>query len=126
MKTYDYELAKKIVDTFDSLNVLSSACLGMQEDWFWTAETIFENNLLIKELNEDTKIGGITGSSWATPVIKLELKSGEIEVFECFKGDWESDIDFRLQKTKDWVNGCMSVPAQIEFNKNEVKVFKNK
>jgi hypothetical protein len=124
MRNYNYELAKKIVNTFNDLGVLVEASLGMQEDWFWTGETIFENGEFKKELNSETTISGITGSSWATPVIKLDLSNGEEEVFECFDGDWTTDIEFRMQKAKDWVNGCLSVPCQISFNNLEVKEFK--
>jgi len=42
MKRYNYDLAKKIVDKLFELGVLESASLGMHEDWFWTAQTIWE------------------------------------------------------------------------------------
>lgn len=43
MKNYNYDLAKKIINTFVDLDVIDSAALGMQEDWFWTACTIYED-----------------------------------------------------------------------------------
>lgn len=54
MKSYNYDLAIKIVDIFSSLNTLKEASLGMHEDWFWTAHTIWEDgewkiNLLSNE-----------------------------------------------------------------------------
>lgn len=124
MRMYNYDLAKKIINTFNDLDVLHSASLGMQEDWFWTGETIFENGSFKIELNEDAKIAGTNGSSWATPIIQLELKNGETEIFECFNGEWTTDIEYRLQKAKYCVSGCLSVPCQIAFNENEVKIFK--
>lgn len=124
MRMYDFELAKNIIDTFKDLNVLDKVYLGMQEDWSWTAQCVFEYNEFITELNSETKIGGINGSSWATPIIELELTNGETETFECFKGEWTKDIDFRLQKAKDWVNGCISLPCQISRIDVNVKEFK--
>ena len=53
MKTYDYSKAKKIIE--ENKNNLESAALGMHEDWFWTAETIFENGNYKKELPDNIK-----------------------------------------------------------------------
>ncbi len=43
MKNYNYDLAKKIVDTMANLNVAERICMGMKEDWFWTAQEIWNN-----------------------------------------------------------------------------------
>lgn len=124
MRNYNFELAKKIINTYNELGVLEDASLGMEEDWFWTGQTVFENGEYTQQLNDGDSIAGITGSSWATPVVKISLSNGEEEVFECFDGEWTTDIEYRMQKAKDWVGGCLSTPAQIAFNKNEVKQFK--
>lgn len=44
MKNYNYDLATKIVEKFIELDVLENASMGIHEDWFWTAQTIWENN----------------------------------------------------------------------------------
>ena len=49
----------------------------MHEDWFWTAETIWKNGKYAVNLATVSKIAGISGSSWATPVIKLEYNDGK-------------------------------------------------
>ena len=43
MKNYNYDLATKIVNKFIELDVLETASMGMHEDWFWTAQTIWED-----------------------------------------------------------------------------------
>lgn len=43
----------------------------MHEDWFWTSKTIFEKGKYLANLDdENLKIGGISGSNWATPVLQ--------------------------------------------------------
>lgn len=121
MKKYDYSLAKKIIEKFVDLDVLKEASLGMHEDWFWTAETIWEDGeykrtiLSTEEADEmyeaskkarengmsflDSEfekfkgcfIGGIIGSGWATPVIGVVFKDGHEETFNCFVGDGEQE-----------------------------------
>ena len=93
MRLYNYELAKTIIQTFIDLDVLDSAYLGIHEDWFWTADTIFEEGNWVKDLcsNEEMEyayehkespltgthpflnklIGGLAGSIWGTPVIEI-------------------------------------------------------
>lgn len=51
MKKYDYQKAKHIIN--ESKDCLKSASLGMHEDWFWTAETIFEDGQFKKELPDN-------------------------------------------------------------------------
>jgi hypothetical protein len=48
MKKYDFLKAIKLIE--DNKENLESASLGMHEDWFWTAETIWENGEYKKEL----------------------------------------------------------------------------
>lgn len=106
MKFYNYELAKTIVETFLSLDVLDSATLGIHEDWWWSAETIFEDERWVADLcsNEeleyayenrehpfadshpflDKLINGLGGSIWATPVLSVNFKDGTNKTFECY------------------------------------------
>lgn len=51
MKSYDYKKAKHIIE--ESKDCLESASLGMHEDWFWTAETIWENGEFKRELPDN-------------------------------------------------------------------------
>lgn len=104
MKIYDYEKAKEIIN--HRKDEIERASLGMYEDWFWTAETVFEDGKFTKKLTEETVIGGINGSCWATPALRLELKNGEDECIGCYTG--ESDCE----RNPDFSYGCLSGPVQ--------------
>jgi len=84
MKNYNFNKAKQLIA--ENLENLESASLGMHEDWFWTAETVWENGEYKNELNDETTIGGIGGSSWATPTLQLLFKDGSEKMIECSVG----------------------------------------
>lgn len=91
MKEYDYLKAKQIIE--ENKDNLKSVLLGMHEDWYWTADIIWENDKYVSEFPtedsefENYEIGGIKGSSWATPTIKLIFKDDEVIMKNCYKGD---------------------------------------
>lgn len=64
---------------------------GMHEDWFWTVERVYEDGKFITELNEDTEIGGINGSSWATPTLQLYFKDGTEKMIEVSAGQNDNE-----------------------------------
>jgi hypothetical protein len=107
MAKYDFKKAKKIIE--DKMGEISSASLGMHEDWFWTAEQVFIDGEFIIDLDGVTQIAGIGGSGWATPVLQMEYKDGSEEVVPCYKGDdkpsGKPDFDFLM-------HGVLSGPAQ--------------
>ena len=84
-KKYDFVKAKMIIDKQKDL--IESAALGMQEDWFWTAEDIFEEGDFTQDLTLTQTIGGIESSTWATPVLRIQYVDGTEKVFECFAGE---------------------------------------
>jgi hypothetical protein len=115
MKYYDFTKAKNLIE--QSKDCIQSASLGMHEDWWWTAETVFENGKFTRSIlsNEDAKemhseyvnrrkggmsifdddvdkysaclIGGIMGSDWATPTLNLVYADGEDKMIPCFISD---------------------------------------
>ena len=85
MKKYDFTKARDFIEA--EKEFLAEASLGMHEDWFWTAETIWKNGKYAVNLATVAKIAGIFGSSWATPVIKLEYNDGKERFLECYKGE---------------------------------------
>lgn len=115
MKLYGFKKAEELIEA-NRVNI-KCASLGMHEDWFWTAETVFEDGEYTKELfkgdisteHEKYKaerkvglslfsdkyahilIGGIPGSSWATPTLQLEFEDGTDEMIPCYVGE---DIPF--------------------------------
>ena len=88
MKNYNFNKAKQLIA--ENSENLESASLGMHEDWFWTAETVWENGNYNTELNDETTIGGINGSSWATPTLQLSFKDGTEKMIECFEGETDN------------------------------------
>jgi hypothetical protein len=83
MKYYDYKKARDIISAMQ--DDIDTAALGMEEDWFWTAQTIFEHGKTIVNLfNKDLVLAGINGSYWATPTLKITLKSGKTYTIPCY------------------------------------------
>ena len=125
MADYDFKLAKEIVNKLTELDVLEEASLGMHEDWYWTAKTIWSDGKFSVELNEDTSIGGIQGSSWATPVLQVELKDGTEKTFNCFKGQPNEDVLNKISKMNVWVSGCLSSEVQDQRAGTKIEDFKS-
>lgn len=84
-KKYDFEKAKKLIN--DRLDLIESAGIGMYEDWFWTAETVYEDGEWKSNLDGMKSVGGIDGSDWATPGVRIFYSDGEEEFFPCYKGE---------------------------------------
>lgn len=86
MAKYDYQLAKAIIEK-EKENI-SSADLGMHEDWGWTAQEVYNStDGFTKDLDdEDLSIAGINGSTWATPVLQLYYKDDTEKTFKCYEG----------------------------------------
>jgi hypothetical protein len=77
--------------------------MGMHEDWFRTAEAVFEDGEFVKDLkDENLLLGGINESSWATPVIELNFKDGTSVTIKCYVGEQDS-------RKPEWLSfGCLS------------------
>jgi len=82
VKYYDFIKAQEIIE--NHTETLTSAHLGMFEDWLWTAEPVFEDGQFTKYLLTTEKIAGIDGSCWATPTLLLEFKDRPPEFISCF------------------------------------------
>lgn len=123
MKKYDYKLAKQLIS--DSLENIEEATLGMREDWFWTAETVYSGTKgLMKDLeNPELAIGGINSSDWATPTLYILYKDGTEEFKDCYIEEGISGT-----KPKYPLLGILSTPAQenIEYRvrKSKFKIVK--
>jgi hypothetical protein len=84
MKHYDYDKAKSIIKENKSKGLVE-ASLGMKEDWYWTAETIWNDGKYVMVLKEKTEIAGINGSNWATPVLELTYSDETKITLNCYK-----------------------------------------
>lgn len=85
MKKYDYANIKKYIQMHSDL--IESVSLGIEEDWWWTAECIYEDSSFKVDLDIEPEIAGIKGSRWATPVMEVTFKDGSQQLKESFTGD---------------------------------------
>lgn len=105
MKRYDYKKAAKIIDAAILTGNLISADMGMHEDWFWTADCVWEGGAFTKTLADEPEIAGIRASRWATPSLLLQYADGTEKVFSCFAGESTGTMP-------DSLYGCLSSKAQ--------------
>lgn len=82
---YDYQKAKRYIENHK--DEIDKAALGMDEDWFWTAETIFTDGEFTIDLDDEPEIAGIKSSYWATPTLEVHFKDGRTKKFNCYEGD---------------------------------------
>ena len=114
MRNYDFPTIKNFID--QHRDEIDTVLLGMHEDWYWTADTVFENGEYQKDLaDKDTKIGGIIGSYWATPVMQVHFKNGHDEIFNSWIGDQEETAPmFPL-------SGCITDQVNSARSRLEIK-----
>ena len=115
MSAYDFNLAKKTIQKYSDL--LEKATMGMVEDWFWTAETVYKGGVFQVDMDDEKlTLGGINSSSWATPTLQLLFKDGTVKFLDCYTGI--TDLD----KRPDWLElGCLSQPCQDEVDSKRGK-----
>lgn len=113
MKRYDFPKIHQFIEA--RKQSIKEAVLGMREDWFWTAETVFEGgDYKIDLLDAGTKIGGITGSLWATPTLLILSVDGDEFFLDAYFGSNQGG-------TNPLAFGVMSGPAQEEINGVEIR-----
>lgn len=88
MRKYYTAFIKQYIE--EHKDEVESIDCGMMEDWFYTAETIFSGGQFNPSYSWDStsiNVAGITGSTWATPVMQVLFKDGRIEIVNCFFDD---------------------------------------
>jgi hypothetical protein len=86
MKYYSMEKIRDFVAK--SEKPIKSVSVGMKEDWGWTAVEIYRKGKFTANVNgKRLKVAGIEGSTWATPVMRVEYKGGILETIECYDDD---------------------------------------
>ena len=99
MKNYSAKFIKEYIEK--NKDLIDYVECGMREDWSWTAETIFEDNEYTQELARDPiSIAGISGSTWATPIMKVSFKDGRTEIVNCYEDDGERGNEYRITQQK--------------------------
>lgn len=88
MKFYNSQFIKQFCEQHK--DEIRSVVVGMLEDWICTNETVFFNGHMASwfDCNADRiKVRGISGSTWATPIMVVFYKDGQEEQYECFTSD---------------------------------------
>lgn len=172
MRYYDYMKIQNFITS--NKDKIASVDIGMTEDWFWTAQSIFKDNEFIAPFpfpedfdvvakeqeradhnkylrftynqskdNPDPEkgdyergyevykayrdefmdkycIGGILGSTWATPVMEVNFKDGHTERFNCYIDDNEPP---NLEQMNSTLNnaGVLSAPVNEYRSGLEIK-----
>ena len=86
MKYYSTEKIRDFVAK--SEKPIKSISVGMKEDWEWTDVEIYRKGKFIADIKgKRIKVAGIEGSTWATPVMRVEYVGGSYEIVECYVDD---------------------------------------
>ncbi len=110
MKKFDFELVEKIIAEAENLVYAS---VGMKDDWFFTAVTVWENGKYEPNFRQDL---GLDGSNIDTPSIKLIYSDQSEVILPCFT---EPSIFGNLAKkaTKQLAKvSARNLPYQISIN----------
>jgi hypothetical protein len=75
MRYYDFKKAKRIISR--NKKEITTAQIGMGEDFYYTGVTVYVDGEFLVDLNTVDTLAGINGSDWATPILKLEYKDGK-------------------------------------------------
>jgi len=102
-------------------DVVESVSIGLIEDWFWTAESAYEDSRIILDFDDkDLLIGGIDGSIWATPTMLITYKDGRTEYKDCFVGESTSGMPASFQL------GVLSMPCQERIDNDRTPKLEKK
>ncbi len=87
MNYYDFEKAKEIILEEHKTNGAVSADMGMRNDWFWTAETVWkaENPDDWHECFEKGFLAGLAGSQIDWPCLRIEYEGDFLKEFDVTK-----------------------------------------
>lgn len=88
MNHYDTKFIKQYIE--DNKERIDYVECGMKEDWNWTAETVYEDGQFCKEFKwerDRLEVAHIDGSYWASPIMLVHLKNGNITHVECWVDD---------------------------------------
>lgn len=117
MKYYDFKKAKQIIE--ERKESISIAQLGMAEDWFWTANTVFRDGSFIIDLDTVKEICGIFGSEWATPTLSIVYKDDLEENIEVSTGSHTLNSDEKAANEALWSSGPLSLINKKTINHDQ-------
>lgn len=103
MKLYSTEFIKNYIS--EHKDDIASVDCGMREDWNWTHDTVFRNGTYLSDFDWNGNhigIAGISGSEWATPVMRVEFKNGETKFVECYVNGGKQCTDSEIARMKSF------------------------
>ena len=100
-KEYDFQKMKQLVKD-NAANGLASMRVGMAEDWFWTAEEVWNKKDGFLSPVEEGYVAGITGSDWATPIAIMEFEDNSTIAEECYISNDEYHSETDKESMKLW------------------------
>ena len=99
----------KIYDFIDkNKDYIEEASIGMYEDWFWTAENIWEDGTYIRSV-EDVHL---QKSRWATPSLMLIYLDETTKFFDVSIGQQKPETILHDSMAIQQGQGCISKPIQ--------------
>lgn len=115
MKYYNPEFIKQYIKQHRA--EIEEVELGMDEDWFWTSETIFKDGKYSSRCSLDGNritVAGIDGSVWATPIMAVTFKDGLVERVECWTADGKTEEPASIERCKAFVAELAALIAGSE------------
>lgn len=103
MKKYNTNFIKSYIEKHKE--EIKSVDCGMKEDWSWTAGTVFKDGKFSYDYDwskESISVAGISGSNWATPVMKVEFKDGRMEIVDCYVDDGEKASQSQIAQNMEF------------------------
>jgi hypothetical protein len=91
MNAIDWDIVKNFIKEYNPESVV----IGMAQDWYHTAQTVYEDGEW-KDLKGLTKI-----STWANPWLEGNFKDGSIRKISCSKEATQADIDAAEQERNE-------------------------
>lgn len=110
MKFYNSQFIKQFCE--QNKDKIDSVDIGMQEDWSWTHVTVFFNGHMARGLDwnaDRIEVQGISGSTWATPIMVVFYKDGHHDEIECWTSDGKEAPKEQIERQKAFAaatGGC--------------------
>lgn len=111
MKSYNEIKVYQYIN--NNIDIIETVYIGMYEDWWWTAESIFEN---VGEKFDISVFEDISlhESYWATPSMLVRFMDGSERLFDVSKGESDGKKDVTD------IHGALSIETQNSLPKLEM------
>jgi hypothetical protein len=103
MNTLDWKKLEKFIEERKPVSVDA----GILNDWFWTADTVYENGEW-----KDRDRAYVT-SSWATPGFKAEMENGDVIEVVAMTEETEEQAAEREERRKKLLEDMKVLAAEL-------------